>query len=85
MKKHKIFIISLFIFRMYGLILENLSEYIKATYGDDKWEEIRKAAAVDQPSFSTHQVYPETLIPKLAKKAIQVSKYLIFCFKVVLK
>ncbi|XP_065158756.1 soluble guanylate cyclase 88E isoform X2 [Atheta coriaria] len=59
---------------MYGLILENLSEYIKATYGDDKWEEIRKAAAVDQPSFSTHQVYPETLIPKLAKKAIQILK-----------
>ncbi|XP_018319990.1 soluble guanylate cyclase 88E isoform X2 [Agrilus planipennis] len=57
---------------MYGLILENLSEYIKQTYGEDKWEEIRKAAQVDQPSFSTHQVYPENLIPRLAKKAIQI-------------
>jgi hypothetical protein len=28
---------------------------------------------VEQPSFSVHQVYPENLIPRLAKKAIQVS------------
>lgn len=57
---------------MYGLILENMSEYIKQTYGEEKWEEIRRAAVVEQPSFSTHQVYPENLIPRLAKKAIQV-------------
>lgn len=58
---------------MYGLILENMAEYIKQTYGEEKWEEIRRAAAVEQPSFSTHQVYSEALIPRLAKKAIQVS------------
>ncbi|XP_076390600.1 guanylyl cyclase at 88E isoform X4 [Megachile rotundata] len=57
---------------MYGLILENLSEYIRQIYGEDRWEEIRRQAAVDQPSFSVHQVYPENLIPRLAKKAIQV-------------
>ncbi|XP_049836050.1 soluble guanylate cyclase 88E [Schistocerca gregaria] len=57
---------------MYGLLLENMSEYIKQVYGEDRWEEIRRQAAVDQPSFSVHQVYPETLIPRLAKKAIQV-------------
>ncbi|XP_044736954.1 soluble guanylate cyclase 88E [Chrysoperla carnea] len=57
---------------MYGLLLENLAEYIKQTYGEDRWEEIRRQAVVDQPSFSTHQVYPENLIPRLTKKAIQV-------------
>ncbi|XP_046748258.1 soluble guanylate cyclase 88E isoform X1 [Diprion similis] len=57
---------------MYGLILENLSEYIKQVYGEDRWEEIRRQASVEQPSFSVHQVYPENLIPRLAKKAIQV-------------
>ncbi|CAD6224088.1 GSCOCG00005475001-RA-CDS [Cotesia congregata] len=57
---------------MYGLILENMSEYIRQKYGEDKWEEIRRVAAVDQPSFSVHQVYPETLIPRLAKKAIAI-------------
>ncbi|KAK6625789.1 Soluble guanylate cyclase 88E [Polyplax serrata] len=57
---------------MYGLVLENLAEYIKQVYGEDRWEEIRRLAAVEQPSFSVHQVYPENLIPRLAKKAIQV-------------
>ncbi|XP_012219675.1 soluble guanylate cyclase 88E [Linepithema humile] len=57
---------------MYGLILENLAEYIRQVYGEDRWEEIRRQASVDQPSFSVHQVYPENLIPRLAKKAIQV-------------
>ncbi|KZC12211.1 PREDICTED: soluble guanylate cyclase 88E [Dufourea novaeangliae] len=57
---------------MYGLILENMSEYIRQVYGEDRWEEIRRQASVDQPSFSVHQVYPENLIPRLAKKAIQV-------------
>nr|CAD7411535.1 unnamed protein product [Timema poppensis] len=56
---------------MYGLLLENMSEFIKQVYGEDKWEEIRRMAQVDQPSFSVHQVYPENLIPRLAKKAIQ--------------
>lgn len=58
---------------MYGLLLENMAEYIKQVYGEDRWEEIRRQAAVEQPSFSVHQVYPENLIPRLAKKAIQVS------------
>ncbi|XP_043579101.1 soluble guanylate cyclase 88E isoform X1 [Bombus pyrosoma] len=57
---------------MYGLILENMSEYIRQVYGEDRWEEIRRQASVDQPSFSVHQVYPENLIPRLAKKAIHV-------------
>ena len=57
---------------MYGLILENLSEYIRDVYGEEKWEEIRRQAAVDNPSFSIHQVYPENMIPKLAQKAIEV-------------
>nr|XP_023029751.1 soluble guanylate cyclase 88E [Leptinotarsa decemlineata] len=59
---------------MYGLLIENLSEYIKQTYGEEKWEEIRRAAAVEQPSFSTRQVYPEGFIPRLSKKAIEILK-----------
>lgn len=58
---------------MYGLLLENLAEYIKINYGEDKWDEIRRQAGIDAPSFSVHQVYPENLLQKLAKKAQQVS------------
>ncbi|GAB6022963.1 Soluble guanylate cyclase 88E [Chamberlinius hualienensis] len=57
---------------MYGLLLENLAEYIRLEYGEEKWEEIRRLARVDQPTFSTHKVYPDHLIPKLAQKATQV-------------
>jgi guanylate cyclase len=31
---------------MYGLLLENLCEYVKSVYGEEKWEEIRRAAGV---------------------------------------
>lgn len=58
---------------MYGLLLENLAEYIKLNYGEDKWDDIRRQAGIDAPSFSVHQVYPENLLQKLAKKAQQVS------------
>lgn len=58
---------------MYGLLLENLAEYIKINYGEDKWDDIRRQAGIDSPSFSVHQVYPENLLNKLAKKAQQVS------------
>jgi len=66
---------------MYGLLLENMSEYIITVYGKERWAEIRKLAAVDQPSFSVHQVYPENLIPRLAKKAIQASSKLFKLFQ----
>lgn len=65
---------------MYGLLLENISEYIKNAYGEDKWEEIRRKAAVEQTSFSAHQVYSESLIPRLAKSAMDVSNYLCFSY-----
>lgn len=58
---------------MYGLLLESLACFIKENYGDEKWEEIRRASGVEQVSFSTHQVYPENMIPRLSAKAIEVS------------
>jgi len=60
---------------MYGLLLESLACFIKEKYGEEKWEEIRRAANVEQTSFSTHSVYPENLIPKLSTKAMEVSSY----------
>uniref|UniRef100_A0A2S2QF39 guanylate cyclase n=1 Tax=Sipha flava TaxID=143950 RepID=A0A2S2QF39_9HEMI len=57
---------------MYGLLLENLSEYIKKMYGEDRWEEIRRMAQVEQPSFSVHQVYCDSLIPRIAEKSQEV-------------
>ena len=57
---------------MYGLLVENLVEHIKNKYGEEKWEEIRHKANVVQPSFSSHITYSETLIPRIARMAVQV-------------
>ncbi|KAK7068740.1 Soluble guanylate cyclase 88E [Halocaridina rubra] len=57
---------------MYGLLVENFSEYIKGEFGEDKWEEIRRHARIEQSDFSTHKVYNETLLPKLAKSAVEL-------------
>jgi len=56
---------------MYGLIFENFSGYIKVKYGEEAWDNVRKMANIDTPTFSIHQVYPEQLLGKIAKKAFQ--------------
>lgn len=57
---------------MYGLLLENMVEYIKETYGKDKWDKICADVGIQHVSFSTHEVYGENIIPNLATKAIEV-------------
>jgi len=53
---------------MYGLIFENFSGYIKVKYGEDAWDNVRRLANIDTPTFSIHHVYPEQLLGKIAKK-----------------
>ncbi|CAG7818430.1 unnamed protein product [Allacma fusca] len=57
---------------MYGLLLENLAAFVKIQWGESKWDSVRRHAGVDAPSFSAHHVYAETLIPRLARSAVQV-------------
>ena len=40
---------------MYGLIFENFSGYLKHKYGDEAWDQIRRLANLDSPTFSIHQ------------------------------
>lgn len=61
------------IHKMYGLLLENLSEYVKTVFGDEKWEEIRRQAGISAPSFGVHDDYDEDLLNHLATTAQQVS------------
>ncbi|XP_052866342.1 soluble guanylate cyclase 88E [Anopheles cruzii] len=57
---------------MYGLLLENLSEYVKAVYGEEKWDDIRRQAGISSPSFSVHDDYDENLLNTLATKAQEI-------------
>ena len=38
-------------------------------YGEDAWDNIRRLAGLDSPDFAVHQVYPEQLLGRIAKKA----------------
>ncbi|KAK2716102.1 hypothetical protein QYM36_010622 [Artemia franciscana] len=57
---------------MYGLLLLNLSGYIRRTWGESAWEEIRLAAGIKEISFSSHELYPEDYIVKIANAAQKV-------------
>nr|XP_037277810.1 soluble guanylate cyclase 88E-like isoform X1 [Rhipicephalus microplus] len=59
---------------MYGLIFENLSQYVTSVYGAERWEEIRRRSRIDLATFSTHEVYPDNFVHKLVSKACKVLK-----------
>jgi len=59
---------------MYGLLLENLATFIRAQWGEGKWESVRRHAGIDIVAFSIHHVYPETLLRRLARSAFQVER-----------
>lgn len=63
---------------MYGLLLENLSEYVKTVFGEEKWDEVRRQAGISAPSFGVHDDYDEDLLNHLAKTAQQVSLPIVF-------
>jgi guanylate cyclase, other len=50
---------------MYGILLESIVSFIKDSYSEEKWDLIRKSARIDQENFGAHQVYAETLIPRI--------------------
>ncbi|XP_066276483.1 soluble guanylate cyclase 88E-like [Branchiostoma lanceolatum] len=58
---------------MYGLLLESINDYLKGAYGEAVWKLIRERANVPHHSFVTHQVYSESVIPRLAKAASEVT------------
>ncbi|KAH7968612.1 hypothetical protein HPB52_010124 [Rhipicephalus sanguineus] len=59
---------------MYGLIFENLSQYVTSVYGAERWEEIRRRSRIEMATFSTHEVYPDNFVHKLVSKACKVLK-----------
>ena len=46
---------------MYGLVCENVAAYIKHKFGREAWDNVRRLANIDTPSFSIHQVRINTV------------------------
>lgn len=57
---------------MYGLLIENISQFIQEYYGMDKWNEIRRLAQIEETSFNTHTIYPDVYTKNIIDKACQV-------------
>ena len=58
---------------MYGLLLEAAVDFAKKRFGNAIWEKAKKKAKVDQQTFSTNQMYSETLLLKIIKALADVS------------
>ncbi|XP_033751645.1 soluble guanylate cyclase 88E-like [Pecten maximus] len=58
---------------MYGLLLEAIVDYIVDNYGEDKWEQIRKAANLQHTTFATHGIYSESIISTIAKATAELT------------
>ena len=58
---------------MYGLILEGIGDAMRRKFGDDAWEETRQKAGITHHSFNMHRTYSETVIPRLAKAASDIT------------
>ncbi len=58
---------------MYGLILEGIGDAIRHKFGNEVWEQVRKKAGVPHHTFNMHRTYSETVIPRLAKAAAEIT------------
>lgn len=52
---------------MYGLLLQSAIEIIRAKYGQETWEEVKKLLRLKVNSFSVFQQYGETLFVRITK------------------
>jgi len=57
---------------MYGIILQNMAEYIRKSYGDGKWKEIRTKLELETDDFGISDVFPEGQITKMGKTAMKI-------------
>ena len=57
---------------MYGLILSNMSEYIKKTFGPGKWKEVREKLDIKEDTFIVNENFPEGQVIKMGKTAMKL-------------
>ncbi|XP_023325301.1 soluble guanylate cyclase 88E isoform X2 [Eurytemora carolleeae] len=57
---------------MYGLILQNMVEYIRNSYGEKQWKEIKTKLDLAEDDFGISEQFPEGQISKMGKAAMKV-------------
>jgi len=57
---------------MYGIIIQNMVEYIRKSFGDDKWKEVKKKMELTEDNFGVADVFPEGQATKIGKAAMKI-------------
>ena len=57
---------------MYGLILSNMSEYIRKTFGPGKWKEVREKLDIKEDTFGATEIFEEGKVLKIGKTAMKL-------------
>lgn len=51
---------------MYGMLLESVQHYVRSEMGEEVWSMVLEEVGCKNAVFTTRQIYPECLMPKLA-------------------
>ncbi|KAF6018282.1 hypothetical protein EB796_023412 [Bugula neritina] len=58
---------------MYGLLLEGIYSYLRVVFGEETLTKVRQKANITHSGFDSFRVYSETVIPRLARAAQDVT------------
>nr|XP_022904933.1 soluble guanylate cyclase 89Db-like [Onthophagus taurus] len=58
---------------MYGMLLESIQHFIQLEYGEEMWFKVVEMAGCKHSVFNTHQVYPDSVMEKLALSCAKVT------------
>lgn len=45
---------------MYGLILENIADYVRKQHGAQVWQEVQYVAGLNEGAFDAHDIFDES-------------------------
>ena len=57
---------------MYGLILQNMAEYIQNKHGDNMWKKVKEQLNLEVDAFPAGETYPESQVGKMGKTAMKI-------------
>jgi len=57
---------------MYGLLLQNMAEYIQNKHGDNMWKKVKEQLNLELDAFPAGDTFPESQIGKMGKTAMKI-------------
>ncbi|GJQ69469.1 hypothetical protein Trydic_g6576 [Trypoxylus dichotomus] len=58
---------------MYGMLLESVQHFVQLEYGEAMWKKVLEVAGCKISVFTTHQVYPDSIMSNLATACAEIT------------